>query len=173
VAAAGRSAAGSEWAENVIELLPNRAGAQASAAGAATGLNFAMFARTLSLLLLVTLCACAPTAPVTMPDQPELVQAVLPYVDSFRALGITRITSPGNGAMLRLETGYGDVYVRYPAGMQPMAFVVDIAPKSLRVRSEDVDRVRFGELFAEFAPEVTRVTAANNVFGWNRANPVR
>ena len=132
-----------------------------------------MFARTLFLLLLFTLCACAPTAPVTMPDQPELVQAVQPYADSFRALGITSVTSPGGGAMLRLETGYGDVYVRYPAGIQPMAFVVDIDPASIRVRADGIDQARFGQLFAAFAPEAMRVTAANNTFMWYRANPAQ
>jgi hypothetical protein len=132
-----------------------------------------MFARILILLLLFPLGACAPTVPLTLPDQPGLVQVVQPYADRFRSLGITSVTSPGSGAMLRLETGYGDVLIRYPAGIPPMAFVVDVDAASLRVRSESLDNAQFGALFAAFAPEAMRVTAANNVFGWDRANPAR
>jgi hypothetical protein len=132
-----------------------------------------MSTRILGLLLLFALCACATTAPVTMPDQPGFVSVAQPYADSFRSLGITSVTSPGSGAMLRLETGYGDVFIRYPAGIQPMAFVVDIDAKGVRVRSESLEHAPFSALFAAFAPEAIRVTTANNSFMWYRANPAQ
>jgi hypothetical protein len=132
-----------------------------------------MSTRILFLLLLFALCACATTVPPTLPDQPTLAPVVQPYADSFRSLGITNVTSPGSGAMLRMETGYGDVFIRYPAGIQPMAFVVDIGPKGVRVRSESLDQAQFSALFAAFAPEAIRVTTANNSFMWYRANPAQ
>src|SRR5678816_4617672 len=40
--------------------------------------------------------------------------------------GHTRVISAGNDATVRLETGYGPVYVRYPARAERLAFVLDI-----------------------------------------------
>ena len=87
-----------------------------------------MLAKTLPLLLL---CACASTAQLPTADQPELAQMAQPYAQQLQALGITRVISPGSGAMVQLETGYGSVYVRYPTVAEPLAFVLDIGPDGL------------------------------------------
>jgi len=81
----------------------------------------------------------------------------------LQALGISRVISPGNGAMVRLETGYGSVYVRYPASVSPTAFVVDVDGGGVQVRDEPA--------LAALVPEAVRVTAANNQREWLRANP--
>ena len=132
------------------------------------GLHLAMLAKTLPLLLL---CACASTAQLPTADQPELAQFAQPYAQQLRAVGITRVISPGSGAMVRLETGYGTVYVQYPVAVAPLAFVLDIGPDGLQATAATFDRVKDGQILDALLPEAVRMTAANNRFGWLRANP--
>jgi hypothetical protein len=127
-----------------------------------------MLAKALPLLLL---CACASTAPPPMAEQPGLAQLAESYVQQLQAVGITRVYSPGNGAMVQLETGYGAVYVRYPAGAAPLAFVLDIGPDGLQASAPTFDRARDGQMLAALVPEAVQMTAANNRMGWLRANP--
>ena len=127
-----------------------------------------MLAKSLPLLLLG---ACASTAQLPTADQPELAQIAQSYAQQLQAVGITRVISPGSGAMVRLETGYGPVYVRYPAAAQPLAFVLDIGPDSLQATAATFDRTRDRQILAALVPEAVRVTAANNRLGWLRANP--
>jgi hypothetical protein len=123
-------------------------------------------------LPLVLLCACASTAPLPAADQPELARMAQPYSTQLQAVGISRLISPGSGAMVRLETGYGAVYVRYPAAAEPSAFVLEIGPEGLRATATEFDGAKGGPMLAVLLPEAVRVTAANNVLGWHRANPV-
>jgi hypothetical protein len=94
-----------------------------------------------------------------------------PYAQQLQAVGITRVISPGSGAMVQLETGYGPVYVRYPAAAEASAFVLDIGPDGVRATAATSDRAKFGQILAALVPEAVRVTAANNRVGWLRANP--
>jgi len=73
----------------------------------------------LRLIPIVLLCACAAQAPLPTAERPELAQAALPYAQPLRDVGITRVISPGNGAMVQLETLSGPVYVRYPQDPRP------------------------------------------------------
>ncbi len=93
------------------------------------------------------------------------------YAQQLQAVGITRVISPGNGSMVRLETGYGSVYVRYPAVAEPSAFVLDIGPDGLQATAATFDRVRDGQILAALVPEAVRMTATNNRFAWLHANP--
>jgi hypothetical protein len=127
-----------------------------------------MFAKMLPLLLLG---ACASTAQLPSADQPKLAQIAEPYAQQLQAVGITRVISPGSGAMVRLETGYGVVYVRYPAEAQPSAFVLDIGPDGLQATAATFDRVRDAQMLAALVPEAVRMTAINNRLGWLHANP--
>jgi outer membrane biogenesis lipoprotein LolB len=70
-----------------------------------------MLAKTLPLLMLG---ACASTAQLPTANQPQLAQLAQSYAQELQAVGITRVISPGNGAMVRLETGYGPVYASPP-----------------------------------------------------------
>ena len=92
------------------------------------------------------------------------------YAQQLQAVGITRVISPGSGAMVRLETGYGPVYVRYPAA-EPLAFVLDIDPDGLKATAATFDRVRDAQILGALVPEAVRMTATNNRFAWLRANP--
>ena len=94
-----------------------------------------------------------------------------PYVRQLQAVGVTRVISPGSGAMVRLETGYGSVYVQYPAGAPPLAFVLDIGPDGPRATAAAFDPARDGQMLAALVPEAVRMTAANNALAWLRANP--
>ncbi len=94
-----------------------------------------------------------------------------PYAQQLQAVGISRVISPGSGAMVRLETDYGSVYVRYPPGAPPLAFELDIGPDGLRAAAATFERPRDGQILAALLPEAVRVTAANNRLGWLRANP--
>jgi len=136
--------------------------------GFEVGLHSAMLVKTLPLLLL---CACASTAQLPTADQPELARTAQPYAQQLQAVGITRMISPGNGAMVRLETSYGAVYVGYPASAQPLAFVLDIGPDGLHATATTFDRAKNAQVLAALVPEAVRVTAANNGFEWLRANP--
>jgi len=127
-----------------------------------------MLAKTLPLVLL---CACASTTQQPAADQPELAQIAQPYAQQLKAVGITRVVSPGNGAMVRLETAYGSVYVPYPAAQEPVAFVLDIGADGLQAAAATFDRAKDGRVVAALVPEAVRVTAANNALGWARANP--
>jgi hypothetical protein len=127
-----------------------------------------MRAATLPLLLL---CACASTAQQPMADQPELARMAQPYARQLQAVGITRVISPGSGAMVQLETGYGSVYVRYPAAAEPVAFVLDIGPEGLQAAAATFDPAKDGQMLVALVPEAVRVTTANNWLGWLRANP--
>lgn len=73
--------------------------------------------------------------------------------------------------MARMETGYGSVYVRYPAGAPPLAFVLDIGRDGLRATAATFDPARDPQILSALVPEAVRVTAANNRLGWLRANP--
>ena len=132
------------------------------------GLHSVMLAKTLPLLLLG---ACASTAQLPTADQPKLAQMAQSYARQLQAVGITRVISPGSGAMVRLETGYGPVYVRYPAVAEPLAFVLDIGPDGLKATAATFDRIRDAQILAALVPEAVRMTATNNRFAWLRANP--
>jgi hypothetical protein len=112
-----------------------------------------MLARILPPLLL---CACAAQAPLQAISQSDALQ-------HLQAVGITRVISPGNGAMVRLETRYGPVYVRYPVDVPQAAFVLDVGVGSVQGQDE--------QALAALVPEAVRVTSANNRLEWLRANP--
>jgi hypothetical protein len=129
-----------------------------------------MLVRVLPLLLL---CACASTAQLPTTDQPELAAAARPYAAQLQAVGITRMISPGGGATVRLETGYGVVYVAYPSAAPPLAFVLDIGPEGLHASADAFDRAKYAQLFPALVPEAVRLTAINNRLGWLHANPLQ
>ena len=127
-----------------------------------------MLVKTLPLLLL---CACASTSQLPAADHPEFAELAQPYARELQAVGISRIISPGSSGAVRLETGYGAVYVAYPPGVEPLAFVLNIGPDGLHATAERFDRVEDAQILAALVPAAVRVTAANNWLGWQRANP--
>jgi hypothetical protein len=127
-----------------------------------------MLAKALPLLLL---CACASTAQLPMADQPEFAEMAKPYAQQLQAVGVTRVISPGSGAMVQLETGYGSVYVQYPLASDPLTFVMDIGPDGVRATAATFDPAKDRQILAALLPEAVRATAANNRLGWLHANP--
>ena len=94
-----------------------------------------------------------------------------PYGRQLRAVGITRVISPGSGAMVQLETGYGSVYVRYPLASDPLTFVLDIGPDGVTATAATFDSAKDRQILAALLPEAVRATAANNRLGWLHVNP--
>jgi len=127
-----------------------------------------MFLKTLPLILL---CACASTAQLPTAEQPDLARVAQPYVPELQALGISRVISPGNGAMVRLDTAYGSVYVPYPLPGEPLAFVLNIGLDGVHASAATSDRAKEERVLAALMPEAFRATARNNDFEWLRANP--
>ena len=127
-----------------------------------------MLAKTVPVLLL---CACASSTQLPTVDQPEFAEVAQTHAPQLRAVGITRVISPGSYAAVLLETAYGPVYVPYPAAVEPLAFVLNIGPDGVRATAAKFDPVRDGQILAALVPEAVRITAANNELGWVRANP--
>jgi hypothetical protein len=127
-----------------------------------------MLAKTLPLL---ALCACASTMPQPAPIQPELAQLAQPYANELRAVGITRLMTAGSGALVRLDTLSGAVYLRYPKDVPSLAFVLDVAPDGLTAASIAFDRARDAPVLDVLLPEAIRAAASNNAIMWIRSNP--
>ena len=129
-----------------------------------------MLAKMLPLFLL---CACAstPLPPAATADQPELAGMTRPYAQQLQAVGVTRVISPGSGAMVRVETRNGPIYMRYPAGVEPLAFTLDFDSGDVRATAATFDRAKDGQILAALLPEAVRATDANNTLAWMRANP--
>ena len=127
-----------------------------------------MLAKTLPLLLL---CACASTAPMPTHVQPELARLAQPYADDLRAEGITRVESSGSGAMVKLDTVSGAVYVQYPKSVPSLTFALDIDPDGLRAYSVAPDAIRDAPVLAALLPQAIQAAARNNEFIWLRNNP--
>jgi hypothetical protein len=107
-----------------------------------------------------------------MAPQPGLAAAAAPYAGALREVGIVRMRSPGHGEMVRLDTHYGAVYVRYPAGLPPQAFEVELGDARITAAADDFDAAAYRRLFDALVPEAVRRPAENNDFEWARANPV-
>ena len=127
-----------------------------------------MRARLLPILLLG---ACASTAPLPAAEQPKLAELAMPYAEQLQAVGITRVISPGSGAMVRLETLSGPVYVSYPRDVASSAFVLDIDSGGMHAASTSFDPTRDAAALAAILPAAVREAASNNVLQWIRANP--
>jgi hypothetical protein len=127
-----------------------------------------MLFKTLPLLLL---CACVSTAQLPVANQPGFAELAQSYAPQLRAVGITQVVSPGNGAMVRLETGYGSVYLPYPSATDPKAFVLDISADGLRASAPTFDRAKDERMLAALVPEAVRATTTNNRLAWLHANP--
>ena len=126
-----------------------------------------------TILTACALAACATAPAPPMHAEPRLATLAASYADALRSVGITRILSPGNGALVRLDTFYNAVYIRYPAGMAPRAFELDVADDGLKAAAaEPFDDAAYRRLFDVLVPDAVRETSANNAFEWMRANPV-
>jgi hypothetical protein len=126
----------------------------------------------LTMPLAAVLIGCASAPEVPMRPQPGLAAAAMPYADALRSVGIVRIRSPGGGAMVRLDTYYGAVYLAYPAGVPGRAFVVELGDAWITGEADAFDAATYRRLFDALVPEAVRRTADNNAFEWARANPV-
>src|SRR4029453_5549945 len=110
----------------------------------------AIIPKTLPLLFL---CACASTPQEPTQAQPELVQLAQPYAAQLRAVGITRLAVAGRGAMGRLETLAGPVYVRYPQNVPTVDFVLEIDADGLYAYELDFNKTRDAAVLDALVPQ--------------------
>ncbi len=83
----------------------------------------------------LTLAAfAAPSLPST--PQPVLSAVAEPYADDLRKAGIRMLHAGGKSARVRMQTEFGSVYFRYPAGLSPVEFVLRVDLKSVSVDSD-------------------------------------
>jgi len=127
-----------------------------------------MLARYLPLLVL---CACASAQPTSTTPQPELAREAQPYANELRAVGITRLEVTAGGAMVRLETLSGPVYVPYPKDVPAIGFVLDVDPVGVRAFGATFDKARDAAVIDAVLPRAIRATATNNVQVWVHNNP--
>jgi hypothetical protein len=127
-----------------------------------------MLARYLPLLVL---WACASTPPASSLAQPELARQAQPYASQLRAVGITHLEATAGGAMVRLETLSGPVYIPYPKDVPAIAFVLDVDPDGLHAFAAGFDKARDAAVLDAVLPRAIRATATNNVQVWVHNNP--
>ena len=117
--------------------------------------------------------ACASTQPLRAPEPPALAALAMPYAPDLRALAITRLVSPEGGALARLETAWGAVFVPYPRDAPPIAFELEIDEIGVRAAADSFDTERDARVLASRVPAVFHETASNSTMQWWRANPWR
>ena len=131
-----------------------------------------MLARYLSLLaLLLAFRASAWAQPAPLLPQPELSQQAQRYANELRAVGITRLEAPGSGAMVRLRTLSGPVYVPYPKDVPGIAFVLEVDPDGVHAFAPGFDNARDAAVLDAVLPRAIRATATNNAQVWIHNNP--
>jgi hypothetical protein len=81
------------------------------------------------------------------------------------------MTVAGSGAMVRLETLSGAVYVRYPRDIPAVDFVLEIDTGSLYAYEVNFDRIRDAAVLDALMPQVISATASNNALVWIHSNP--
>ena len=80
------------------------------------------------------------------------------------------MVAPGGGASVRLETLSGPVYIKYPAGVPPLSFELDIDPDGLHAFAGTFDRARDAPVLDLLLPEAIRAAESNNAAMWVRNN---
>jgi hypothetical protein len=95
--------------------------------------------RVAARLALVTACiggcaAPAATAPAT--TQPALSAMAQPFADGLRKAGVVSVQVAGSSARIRTSTNFGEIYMRYPAGLTSTAFAVYVDATNVEVDSD-------------------------------------
>jgi hypothetical protein len=117
-------------------------------------------------VLSVFVASCAtPTAQVPSKTQPALSAMAQPYFQAMRTAGIQSVQVFGNGARVRVSTNLGDIYLRYPAGLSPTAFVVYVDAGAAEVDSDSftsAESAQYEAAIKAILPESIRFTNQNN-----------
>ena len=109
---------------------------------------------------------CAtPTAAIPTTEQPALATMARPYGDELRKAGISSVQVLGSGSRVRTATNFGEIYLRYPAGLAATAFVVYVDASTVEVDSDaftPASSAQYDAAFKAILPAAIKAANDNN-----------
>ena len=109
--------------------------------------------------------ACAAPAQIPATTQPALSAIAQPYAQGLRRAGIQSVQVFSNGARVRVATNFGEIYLRYPAGLGPTAFAVYVDGTTVEVDSDTYNAgngAQYEAAIKAILPETIKFTNDNN-----------
>ena len=118
------------------------------------------------MLLASLMAACStPGGSVPSTTQPALSALARPYADDLRKAGINSVQVFDNGARVRTATNFGDIYLRYPAGLSPTGFAVYVDGSTVEVDSDTYNAgnsAQYEAAIKAILPQVIKSANENN-----------
>jgi len=122
-------------------------------------------------VLPLLLGACTAVGPVAAPERADLERAVEPFAGRMRAVGITRVITRRDSAVVRLDTLSGAVYSAYPGGMPRLDMTIEVEASRVRAAANSFDASRDSPAVTAVLAQAIDRAASNNEVQWIRANP--
>jgi len=116
------------------------------------------------LAMLAAGCASTPN-PIPATTQPALSAMAQPYGEALRTAGINSVQVFANGARVRTATSFGEIYLRYPAGLGPTAFAVYVDGSTVEVDSDTYSAgssAQYEAAIKTVLPAVIKAATENN-----------
>ena len=113
----------------------------------------------------VLAAACAAPAQIPATTQPALSAMAQPYAQGLRRAGVQSVHVFSNGARVRVATNFGELYLRYPAGLSPTAFAVYVDGTTVEVDSDTYNTANSAQYEAAIkaiVPDSIRYANDNN-----------
>ena len=113
----------------------------------------------------VLAAACAAPAQIPATTQPALSAMAQPYAQGLRKAGVQSVQVFSNGARVRVATNFGELYLRYPAGLSPTAFAVYVDGTTVEVDSDTYNTANSAQYEAAIkaiVPDSIRYANDNN-----------
>ena len=117
------------------------------------------------VLLAALIAACSTPGPVPATTQPALSAMARPYADDLRKAGVNSVQVFDNGARVRAATNFGDIYLRYPAGLSPTGFAVYVDGSTVEVDSDTYNAgnsAQYEAAIKAILPQVIKSANENN-----------
>jgi hypothetical protein len=125
---------------------------------------FVFYACITILPVLAAACA-APATQIPATTQPALSTIAQPYGAAMRRAGIQSVQVFANGARVRVATNFGELSLRYPAGLGSTAFAVYVDPTTVEVDSDTYtpgDNAQYEAAMKSILPETIKSATDNN-----------
>ena len=110
--------------------------------------------------------ACAAPPPqIPATTQPALSTIAQPYAQGLRRAGVQSVQVFSNGARVRVATNFGELYLRYPAGLSPTAFAVYVDGTAVEVDSDTYNAgnsAQYEAAIKAILPESIKFATDNN-----------
>jgi hypothetical protein len=108
---------------------------------------------------------CSTPNPIPATTQPVLSTIAQPYADGLRRAGINSVQVFANGARVRTATNFGEIYLRYPTDLSPVAFAVYVDASSVEVDSDTYttgSSAQYEAAIRAILPAAIKATNENN-----------